>query len=231
MKVRGWREITSLILLGTLLLILLMPTTIKTGDDLAIPESPTIIPVGGLTAGAQARQIFPPSGASIASIHLLLATYQRMNVGIVTISVSAQRYDGRWDTLVRQVVQKDQLQDNALYTITFSPAIPVGKATALAITVQADGPPDQAIAWWANSGEPPPGYRLTFNEQPIRGVARFAVRYERETMPFIRAIPLIWKRITPFLNAKWQLVLFLCAICVTASSVAIIYRATTKVRE
>ena len=219
---------SGLLLIGG---ILALPIHIPLEEGFRTPATATV-PSTPIIGGVEIVQQFPATGAPIAAIEVQLATYKRVNVGIVQLMVRAMQGD-QWETLATKTIAKDQLHDNAFQAFTFSPPIVVKAGTRLAIAVTADGDTSQAISWWIDPNLPQPvaiadgnadsnalsdyarsnsqrlGYQLLVNGIPQPGMAVFSIVYAQESGPLITIMPELWKRLTIFLDPLWQALLLL----------------------
>ncbi len=224
-----------------ILLIALQPVTVPTGED-TVPPTPspapvTIIgasatapsaddgairPVTGIFAGITVAQQIPVTGTHISSVALFLATYQRVNHGLITVNVQT-RMDGRWTDLATRTVNKETLVDNAFLTVSFSPPLVVEPRQPLRVTLRADGGPPDAISWWMDTRIKAEGYVLSVNDKPIEGTARFRVMYMPASGRLITIPGQVWGRMTVFLAPFWRIILG-GACCVLAGSVFLLNR-------
>ena len=193
-----------------LLIAALLPVSIPVDDDIEtpIPPAETARPVGPIFAGARADQELRATATRIRSVALFLATYQRANRGTARIDVQ-MNVDGQWRILATATVPKESLHDNAYYTASFSPPIPVEKGQRVRISLTADGGRNDAITWWTNTTWDPDGYSLTFNNQPQQGTARLRVSYAPASGYLPQMLPSLWARVTVLLDPLWRVVLIL----------------------
>lgn len=208
------RAAGMLFAIAMLAVIALLPVVVPTVDTTDSPApSPTTNaaenaarPTDGIFAGVTATQQFPAAGTSIHSIALLLATNQRVNHGTAHVTVQANTHD-KWQNLAIETIEEETLQDNAFYTLSFSPPLRVMNGQPLRIVLQADGGAGDAIAWWTDTNWKPDGYMLTFNGTEQDGTARFMVSYSPESGHLFQLLVPIWHRMTVFLDPIWQIAL------------------------
>jgi hypothetical protein len=201
-----WRlvRVTALVLI--MLLLGLIPVSIPTVDDLRVPTGTSARPLAPILQGVSVVQQFPAGGDAISAISLQLATYQRVNHGTANLVVRAYT-NGQWTNIATQAVNEEQLQDNVSHVFTFSPPLAVKRAQPLSITLTADGDASQAITWWTNPNWQAPGFQLLVDGVPQTGTGHFTVAYTYASGPLGRMLPLVWQRVTIFLDPIWQAVL------------------------
>lgn len=210
------RVAVLLFMIAMLVIVALLPVMVPTVDTTA-PLAPTATTnaadsaahaVVGIFEHVIATQQFPAAGTSIHSIALLLATYQRTNHGTAHVTVQ-KNANGKWQDLATETIEKETLRDNAFYAVSFSPPLTVINGEPMRIVLQADGGPNDAIAWWTDTEWKPDGYMLLVNGKEQGGTARFMVSYNPKIGHFFQLLGPIWHRMTVFLNPIWQIVLVL----------------------
>jgi hypothetical protein len=216
MNARGIRR-ALIVSLGIIVLVVLafLPVTVPTADVTGPPAPATDTTtdatshlMGGISGGMMAIQQFPAASTDIQAVALLLGTYHRTNQGTARISMQANT-NGAWQNLATQSVEKAKLQDNALYSFTFTPPLTVAKGQSVRIILESDGGANDAIGWWTNRGWKPDGYTLAFNGQEQEGTAAFQVTYAPATGRLFRMLGMVWNRMTVFLDPSWRFVLLI----------------------
>lgn len=204
-----------------LVLIAVLPVAAPPGSDGAF-DAMNHQPAGGIADGVSAVQQFPASGDAIRTVTVYLATFGRVNRGVLHLSVLAETAGG-WQHLATRDLDERMLQDNSYTTLAFSPPLPVARGKGVRLVMEASAPATDAVTWWTNPQWTQPGYQLTYNMNPVAGSAVFQVHYTRETRPLVLALGGAWPRVTTFLTAPWQGLLVI-ALVGMAASVALIFR-------
>jgi hypothetical protein len=227
-----WR--TVLVISGVILItyvLLTIPVHIPLAVGFRTPAT-AAVPSTPLVQGVEIVQQLPATGVPIEAIAIQLATYKRINVGTVRLTVQVLR-GGQWQILATQTMRKDQLQDNAFQSFRFASPLVASAGERLAIAVTADGDSSQAISWWIDPTLPKPatanegstdssaisdyinpnshqvGYQLLVNGVPQPGMAVFSITYVQESGPLVILLPALWRRLTVFLDPIWQAFLLL----------------------
>lgn len=206
------RLLLVLIIWFALLKILTWPITIRMADDVQIPQGTTLAPVGEISRGQVVRQQLPAPGSAINTISIYLATYQRTIRWPIVMRIEVSNPDGTWTPFWSRVIEASSIADNAYYTMNFSPPLVVPPTPHLAIALSSDAPAGQAASWWGSPSWIRTGYQLTINDQPLPGNAVMTLQYNRVQGPLITLLPAMWRRVTAFLTAPWQLLLFAAAL-------------------
>jgi len=204
-----------------LALLAVLPVAVPPGSDGAL-DTTDRRPVGGIAAGSTATQEFPAHGTAIRTVTVYLATFGRMNRGILHLSVFTET-NGGWQRLATRDLNEATLIDNGYTTLTFSPPLPVVRGRGVRLVMDATGPPADAVTWWINPRWQQPGYQLTYNMEAVTGSAVFQVHYARTTHPLIAVSGMAWGGVTTFLTAPWQGLLILALIGM-AGGAALIFR-------
>ena len=201
------------LLIGLLILMAigLLPVSLPTEDDtntLAIPQGNgvTAKPIGAIFTGITVAQEFPVTGTAISAVALVLTTYERVNSGTIQVILQTP-VNGQWQPLGSRTMQKANLQDNALNTVTFDPPLVVKPGQIVGIVVQSDGDDSNAISWWMNALDQRPGFALFLNGDPLPGTAQFQISYARASGRLVGMIGPVWTRATIFLDPLWRVVL------------------------
>lgn len=193
------------VLFAVLVLALLgmAPVRVRLGEEVVVPQGSSTRPVGAIAQGGIVEQQFPAPREEIQAVSILLATYQRTNVGTLQLTLQAES-GGQWRSLATQSVRKEALRDNTYHTFTFSPPIAPRDARRLAIALQSDSASDQAISWWATNTWQHSGFLLLVNGQPQPGAAVFKLTYKERSGRLWWMAPYLWQRVTIFLAPFWQ---------------------------
>jgi hypothetical protein len=214
-RMRHMRRLLPL-LIGLLILVAIgfLPVSLPAADDTNTEAAPQgsgtnttpLRPIGEIDAGGTAAQEFPAAGTKISTATLLLTTYQRANSGAIQVMLQTQA-NGRWQTLGSQTMQKADLRDNALTTVTFDPPLRVQRGQIVRIVLQADGDARNAISWQINPSSQMPGFALFLNGDPQPGTAQFQISYAPASGRLGAMIGPVWARITVFLDPLWRVIL------------------------
>lgn len=220
------RHARAVIAAGCVLLALivigLLPTSLPSRGNLDIPKGMHLRSVGPLAAGSIVTQQCVAEGADLQSIGMFLATFQRVNHGMLHIAVSAER-DRQWRELAMTAIDETTLQDNAIYTFTLPAPVRVGQGTRLRIEIQSDGPINEAVTWWENPDWKRTGYLLTYNGKMLDGTAIFQLSYRPESGRLATQAGAMWRQSTVFLSPFWIAVL-LGALAITLGGFVVIIR-------
>jgi len=223
------RLLLSLLLWILLIGIIVWPMSIKTADDVLIPQTATLTPIGEIARDRTVRQQLPMPGSAITTLSLYLATYQRTMLWSLSVRIEVLDSAGTWTTIATHTIEPAQIVDNAYHTIRFSPALALPPARGLAVSLSSEAPLGEAATWWGTPLWTRLGYQLTLNDQPVTGNAIMTLQYEHIRGPLLLTSPFIWHRITAFLNPSLQVVLLL-SLCCGIIATAITLRRTTSNR-
>jgi hypothetical protein len=199
------------------------PVTLPREDGSGVPpplRAALMRPVGDIRAGRSATQEFVATGTRIHALSLLFGTYLRTNHGTALVTVHA-RADGQWREVGAHTIDISTLRDNAYYTITFAPQLPVTKGEPVRVTLSSDGGAGDAITWWSILGWQPAGSTLTYNGRPLAATAYLRVSYAVESGPLAALALPVWRRMTIFLDPLWQMALALSLGLIAAGGVAL----------
>ncbi len=206
-KQRWFRILIGIGILLVLGSTLVIPVHIPLSEGFHTPATATV-PSTPLIQGVEVIQQFPVTGAPITAIAIQLATYKRVNVGTVQLTVRVMR-GGYWQVLAVRTIAKEQLKDNAFQSFEFSPALLTRPDEILAVVVAADQDNSQAISWWIDPTLSEASYQLLVNGMPQPGMAVFSIAYVQKSGPVITLLPDLWQRLTIFLDPLWQVLLLL----------------------
>ncbi|MHB8647869.1 MAG: hypothetical protein ACYDAR_18970 [Thermomicrobiales bacterium] len=216
------RRCLPLALLALIILAMaLVPVSLPVNDTI-IPEGGNMRPVGEITAGVTVTEQFP-AATNIASLSLLLSTYQRVNPGMLRITILAET-GGEWQERAARDLDTMTLPATGYTTLLFSPPVAIRNGQHVRITLQSDNPPGQAVTWVRNPQGQRQDYLLTMNGQALPGNVIFQVSYRPDSGRLFRMIGAIWSRVTVFLNPLWQVVLIVGLVILAASVLALMRR-------
>ncbi len=200
----------------------LLPISLPAGDT-AVPGSASNRPVDEIASGVTVTEQFPAGATAIASVSLLLATYQRANRGMLRVALLADT-GGQWREQAAREVDTATLPDNAYYTFTFPSPVPTTNGQRLRITLQSDSRPGESVTWWSNPDWQQPDAALTVNGRTLPGSGIYRVSYVPESGRFFQMTGEIWRRSAVFLNTGWQAVLALGVAILVGSVFALTRR-------
>jgi hypothetical protein len=212
------RLIPLAILLPVIVAAGFLPISLPAGDT-TIPENANMRPIGEIAAGTTVAAQFPAAASEIASVSMLLATYQRVNQGTLRVTILANR-DGQWQEEAVRDVDTATVGDNTYYTLVFPSPVPISAGQRVRIILQSDNPPGQSVTWWRNPDWRQQDYTLTMNGRTLPGEAVFRVAYVGESGRLFSMIGIIWGRATVFLSTVWRIVLVLGLAILVASAFA-----------
>ncbi len=203
------RFLYSVLLWVGLLAVLVWPVSLTLADPVVIPQDATMVPSGEIARGITVRQELPAPGTALSSVSLLLGTEHRTSPGSLEIAVEIADRDGHWIPISRTSVALSQIPDTAPYTLTFSPPLSIPPTEHLAIALSSNAPPAGAAIWWTAPTWTKAGYQLFINDQLHTGNAIMTAGYANAQGPLLNLLPIIWQRITVFLDPLWQIMLLL----------------------
>ncbi len=208
-----WAAIATLVALVVVALV--VPVSLPTGDDINVPKGEMPQTVGALTTETTVTQQFLATGTAIRSVAMQFGTYRRTNRGTLRITVLAYQ-DAQWRNLAAQSLPTQTLGDNEFATITFDPPLSVTIDQRLRLTVQSDADEARAVTWWVNPDYAPAGDMLFVNDKPERGTARFSMTFASRQGTAVTMLGALFNRASILLNTGQRAALILAIVVLLA---------------